>query len=62
MNVVAKEMLLIIRIFFEALVVLDAFEHHLTETIKVCNIDHLRIDNFVHESACGALVVDLYSK
>lgn len=62
MDMVAKEMLLIVGILFEALIVFDTFEHNLTETVKVCNIDHLRIDNFAHESACRALVVDLRRK
>lgn len=60
MYMVAKEVLFVVRILFEVLVILDTFEHHLTETVKVCNVDHLGIDNFTHESPCRTLVVDLH--
>lgn len=62
MYMVAKEIFLVVRILFEALVVLDTFKHHLTETVKVCDIDHLGVDNFAHESPCRALVVDLHRR
>lgn len=59
MHMVFKKMFLIVRILFEAFVVLDTLEHHLTEAVKVCNIDHLGIDNFAHQCACRSLVVNL---
>lgn len=62
MYMIAKQMLFVVWVFFEALVILDTFEHHLAETVKVCNIDHLWVDNFAHESPCRALVVDLHRR
>lgn len=59
MNVVFKKMFFVVWVPLEALVVLNTFEHYLAEAIKVCNIDHLGIDNLAHQCARRALVVNL---
>lgn len=59
MDVVAKEMGLVVRILLEALVILNVFEDHLAEAVEVCNIYHLGIHNLAHERTRRALIVNL---
>ena len=49
--VIIEQMFLVVRVIFHCLVVLHAFENHLTETIIVGNIRHLAIVNLVHQHA-----------
>ena len=56
---IIHQMLLIPRILLHTLVVLNILETHLAETIEVGNVAHLRIEELGHQSAGGALVVNL---
>jgi hypothetical protein len=48
---IANQMLFIPRIVFHSLIVVDALEYHLAETVIVGHIDHLGIDQLAHQLA-----------
>jgi hypothetical protein len=56
---VSHQVLLVKRIQLDALVILQTFEKHLAEAVKVREIAHLRIGKLAHQHSRITLVVDL---
>lgn len=56
---VTDKMLFIPRILFHALVVFNVLEHDLAEAVEICNVCHLRVEQFGHQSAGRTLIMDL---
>lgn len=56
---IIHQMLLVPRILLHLLVVVYALENDLAEAVKVGEVAHLRVEEFGHQGAGGALVVNL---
>lgn len=56
---VAHQMLLVPRVFFHPLVVLQVPEQHLTEAVEIGDVGHLRIEKLAHQGTGRACVVYL---
>lgn len=52
-------MLLVVRVLLEFFVVVNIPKDHLAEAVKVRNVDHLWINNLLHEITSRGLVVNL---